>query len=77
MPYIRTGTSPRILFTVSGTARMIPAEYLKVHIGTKQRVDTAYYHLAFNEKPTLEEINIRSVYSRNSMKTYEVKKFVE
>ena len=56
-------------FTVSGTARMIPAEDQKVHIGTKQRVDTAYYLLAFNKKPTVEEINIRSVYSRNSIKT--------
>ena len=29
---------PRDFFTVSGTARMVPAEDLKVHIGTKQRV---------------------------------------
>ena len=48
---------------------MVPAEDQKVHIDTKQRVDTAYYHIAFNKKPTVEEINIRSVYSRNSIKT--------
>ena len=35
--YIRTGASPGTFFTVSGTARMVPAEDLNVHIGTKQR----------------------------------------
>ena len=40
--------------TVSGTARMVPAEDLKVHIGSKQRVDIAYGHLALNEQPTAE-----------------------
>ena len=35
----RTGASPGTFFTVSGTARMVPAEDLKVqHIGTKQCV---------------------------------------
>ena len=34
----RTGASPGTFFTVSGTARMVPAEDLKMHIGTKQRV---------------------------------------
>ena len=34
---ITTGASPGTFFTVSGTARMVPAEDLNVHIGTKQR----------------------------------------
>ena len=34
----RTGASPGTFFTVSGTARMVPAEDLKMNIGTKQRV---------------------------------------
>ena len=46
------GQAPGLFFTVSGTARMVPAEDLKVHIGSNQRVDIAYYHLAFNKKPT-------------------------
>ena len=46
MTQIRTGASPGTFFTVSGTARMVPAEDLKVHIGSNQRVDIAYYHLA-------------------------------
>ena len=32
---IRTGASPGTFFTVSGTARMVPAEDLNVHVGTK------------------------------------------
>ena len=40
---IKTGASPGTFLTVSGTARMVPAEDLKVHIGSKQRVDIAYY----------------------------------
>ena len=36
---------------------MVPAEDLKVHIGSKQRVDIAYYHLAFNKKPTVDRRN--------------------
>ena len=50
----RTGASPGTFFTVSGTARMVPAEDLKMHIGSKQRADIAYYHLALNKKPTVE-----------------------
>ena len=53
----RTGGSPGTFFTVSGTARMVPAEDLKVHIGSKQRVDIAYHHLAFNKKPTVDRRN--------------------
>ena len=34
---------------------MVPAEDLKVHIGSKQRVDIAYGHLALNEQPTAEK----------------------
>ena len=48
----RTGASPGTFYTISGTARMVPAEDLKVHIGTTQRFDTAYYHLAVNKTPT-------------------------
>ena len=44
-------------FTVSGTARMVPAEDLKVHIGSKQRVDIAYYHLVLNKQGTIERTN--------------------
>ena len=36
---------------------MVPAEDLKVHIGSKKRVDIVYYHLAFNEKPTVDRRN--------------------
>ena len=54
---ITTGASPGTFFTVSGTARMVPAEDLKVHIGSKQRVGIAYYHLAFNKKPTVDRRN--------------------
>ena len=36
---------------------MVPAEDLKVHIGSKQRVGIAYYHLAFNKKPTVDRRN--------------------
>ena len=57
MLQITTGASPGTFFTVSGTARMVPAEDLKVHIGSKQRVDIAYYHLAFNKKPTVDRRN--------------------
>ena len=52
-----TGASPGTFFTVSGTARMVPAEDLKVHIGSKQRVDIVYYHLALNKQPTVERTN--------------------
>ena len=52
-----TVASPGTFFTVSGTARMVPAEDLKVHIGSKQRVDIVYYHLAFNKQPTVERTN--------------------
>ena len=34
----RTGASPGTFFTVSGTARMVPAEDPKEHFGTKRRV---------------------------------------
>ena len=34
----RTGASPGTFFTVSGTARMVPAEAPKEHFGTKRRV---------------------------------------
>ena len=40
----RTGASPGTFFTVSGTARMVLAEDLKVqHIGTKQCVVDRIY----------------------------------
>ena len=54
---IRTEASPGTFFTVSGTVRMVPAEDLKVHIGSKQRVDIVYYHLALNKQPTVERTN--------------------
>ena len=51
---------------------MVPAEDQKVHIGTKQRFDTAYYHLAFNMKPTVEErYNYPILEPNKSLESYE------
>ena len=46
---------------------MVPAEDLKEHIGTEQRVDTVYYHLALNKQHTFERNSYRYI---DSMKLH-------
>ena len=69
----RTRASPGTFFTVSGTARMVPAEDLKVHIGSKQRVDIVYYHLALNRQPTVERkfVDLPNNFSNSEFDTFE------
>ena len=57
---------------------MVPAEDLKVHIGSNQRVDIAYYHLMLNHdfdlyssyRRLLIKINLQLSFTSNALEAF-------